>query len=1357
VPSIRRTLALLLAAAAAAPTAASATNRNFASGSLIIPASLEYQSDTGVLATYGLVYAALWKNATAAKPITFYWAVQPQKLSQYRCDTTTPPKSTDPSSPQFLTGRNAPPLYSPTYNDNDGCDFAVSNAVSKAGNNYVGGQPVSLLTATKGLKNSFSVNDIAYVAGVGPSLASTTHVIDSSTPTVKYLGGAWIIDATDRQAFLDLLANAPELAPFHANGSKSSLFVKIHSANQNFSAPVASVISAKPPQIALLGSNQTTFLTDVLNNAGICTAIPNCGGTFSASGFTSGVVYDYYANAGDLLDSVSGYPNGRLNGTVNNQTYGLVWAGDGASPTAPEIGTLAYYLNTKGNTLFAEYDSPYNIEGTANRFQTTTGLSDYTPDIASYEDCNDQYLAAGSKFLGNGGACLVYCNATNSSCAGQPYSQTGNFTFDGGQGSYKGYTPLDKFATGVQQVLQVGGGGPTISSAYYKDNNIKEGLIMYLAGHKFDNGRFWGERLILNTIFNRLNPYVGIEIARSEPTGFQNNAATQTTQRVYQGSYMQLAQPDSADVTTFRTGSAQNWQFPYTTGHLYEYDLSNIATSAQSFSKNTNWDAAAQLPLPDDRTIWTAIGSGPNPLALPLGSGPLQWTLVNFRAAPMGGNDSAGRPLNEVGAFCTDANGDGYCDLAQLLAACNSAGVTTATLQKRNPADSGAQALQLGLLISQARGHCASHSPAISGTPNLEASDAQCDSTSQTNRAALGGIDHSDPAVVGPSPFISGTPWNTRPVVAYAAGHDGMLHAFFVSSSDGQKTSSWSAEGYSMPSGVKPGQELWAFIPPGQVCGIATNNALVDGNINVVDVFGDFPNDANNDGSIDWTSKGEQPNHQRRWRTVLTATAGAGGSEIFALDVTNPLKPILLWHIGGPTEQDGRWDSNLDGKFGSGEAFDKPGIPNDPSQFAIKWYDWDDQDSSTDYIPTNYNTTDLNVLNELKTGRYDYRNLGESSNTAVAKLWNGSTYQYLMFVATNAADYTTQPGASTEQPPAGFRGAEVFAIDVVTGQKVWQWEHFYSQLDGSGVDNSMPPRVALGDLDSNGSLDRIYVGDLEGHLWELSASDGHNLNYLLGSDRVYHSFPLFGTPAMTGAGPPAADANTLSLFQVGGSSSLSQQPLTTPIGLGRFTSVPPQYTNYLLNRLSVIVGTMGVDWAISPYEPGNIFVIPISPQYGTRLPVAPATTIDMSQSPSPLTAGVLLPAAAWKIPLAVGERVYSTPQVVNNTIVFNTAFGTASGDISMSLTDPGNLQMISGDKNGTHLTTVANDSKSFGGVLIMGGKAVVSTDDKIVVAATPPAISNAPNGVAGLPTSTYQHVTPATLHSWEVSTWVVSQ
>ena len=79
------------------------------------------------------------------------------------------------------------------------------------------------------------------------------------------------------------------------------------------------------------------------------------------------------------------------------------------------------------------------------------------------------------------------------------------------------------------------------------------------------------------------------------------------------------------------------------------------------------------------------------------------------------------------------------------------------------------------------------------------------------------------------------------------------------------------------------------------------------------------------------------------------------------------------------------------------------------------------------------------------------------------------------------------------------------------------------------------------------------------------------------------------------------------------------------------------------------------------------------------------------------------------------------------------------------------------NKNGTHLTTVANDSKSFGGVLIMGGKAVVSTDDKIVVAATPPAISNAPNGVAGLPTSTYQHVTPATLHSWEVSTWVVSQ
>jgi type IV pilus assembly protein PilY1 len=1293
-------IALVCLAALLWPDAALAARRTFSSGSLVIPASIEYGTDSGVLSTYGLVYVTLWKNAERVaqglKPVTFYWAVQPNKLSQYRCDTTTAP-----SPAGSATGRNAPPSYGPTFNDNDGCDFAISRA---------SGQPVSRLDASNAEQAPFPISDVAYAAKTGPSRASTTHDIDGATTIVKYLGGAWIVDATDRQAFLGMLQSVPELAPFHKNGTGSASFVNVHSANADFTAPVASVLRVKPPAIALIGSDDTTFLTNVLGKAGICAAIASCGGTFSSSGFTSGVVYDYYPVVGDLLDTTSGYPKGRLNGTVNNRTYGLMWAGQDADPTNHDVANLAYFLDTKGNNFFAEYNAIDNFEnnGSGNsRFQTTNGINDYHPDIATAEDCNDQYLPSGAKFRGGGGECLVYGGAN------QPYAQSGNFTFDGGQGSYKGFTARNAFATGVTQVLQVGS-GPTVASAINKDNNPNKGLVLYLAGHKFDDDRFWGERIILNTIFSRLNPLTGVELARSEPVGYKNTSASPASSRVYQGTYVQQPLPDSGDVTTYNPAAAQMWQFPYTAGHLYEYDVTGLATTSQAFSANKNWDAAAQLPLPGDRDIFTYVG----------GSAHVSWKRITF-------------DHTETESSCTDTNSDGKCDLSQLLAACNAAGVTTAALQDRSV--NGAQAKTLGLLVQQVRGFCASHTPPITGTPNLTPTDNQCDTTRQTNRAQLGGVDHSSPALVGPSRYITDTPFSTRPVVAYAAGHDGMLHAFFVSTYSGASTGTWTAESRSLPAGVAPGQELWAFVPPGQVCGLASNNALVDGAINVVDVFGDFPYDANNDGVIDWTSgvypNGEKPNHRRRWRTILTATAGLGGSELFALDVTNPLKPVLLWHLGGPTEHDGRWDANGDGAFGNGETFDGA----NPQTYAFKWHDWDDADSSTTHIPTDYNTTDATVIDAIKTGRYDYRNLGLSYSTAVAKVWNGASYQYLLFVTTNAADYTTQIGAPPNAAPTGLRGAEVFAIDIITGQKIWQWEHLYSPGDGAGVDNSIPPRMALGDIDANGSTDRIYVGDLEGHLWELAARDGRNPNYLPGSDDRYHSFPLFGTPAMTGTG---ADTTTLDLFKVNGTTPLAQQPLTTPIGQGRFTSVPPALETYLLNRLAMVVGTMGVDWAIAPFEPGKMFVIPVSPEMNTRL----TGTIDVNAARNPLLYGILKQDAAWSIPLSTGERVYGMPRVVNNTIVFNTAFGSFSGDISTTTSDLGNLRIVTGDGSGTHTDTRTNDSKSFGGVLIMDGIVVVTTDTSIRV------LSNAPSSLVqgGVDQRPFNRATPAIVKSWEV-------
>lgn len=1323
--------ALVALALGLSPGEAAAAKKTFSSGSLIIPASLEYQSDTGVLGTYGLAYIVLWNNAQRVaqnqKPITLYWAVNPKKLSQYHCNTET---STLPS----YTG----------FNDNDGCDFAVQRAAAD------GGQPVRRLNTDFTEQGAFAISNVNYAPSTGPTRASTTHAINAATTVVKYLGGAWIVDATDRDAFISVLQSVPELAQFHAVGpngaggvmsanqaytSQTSTFVNIHGAQAAFEASIVSAVTVKPPTIALIGSTQVDFLGNVLANAGICGAtqaggIVNCGGTFAAGGFTSGVVFDYYPNLGDLLDPATGYPDGRLNGIVNDGTYGILWAGDGTAPTAAQMAKISKFIDAR-NTFFAEYDAPSNVEASTTKYMTTGGVDPNHPNVAVYEDCNDDAMPAGSKFLGDGTAknngCLVYGGAN------QPYAQTGNFLFQGGQGSYKAYTlnAGSAWKPGVTQILKTWD-DISVALSMYKDNVPSKGLIMYLAGHKFDTGgRFWGERVILNTVFSRLNPLTAIELARSEPVALSTttvaaNGTTTTTTRIYQGTYLQEPQPDSDDVRTYNPDDAQVWQFPFTSGHLYEYNLDSgtgpsLSSTAQTFSANTNWDAAARLPAPGARQIFTYFG----------GWGKLGWRKLDFVA----GQTQSG---------CTDSDSDSKCDLSELLASGNTAGVTVSSLQNASAADQS-QHKKLALFVQQVRGFCSAHVGQVpTAAPVLtEGGGRVCDDPNlQSNTAKLGGIDHSSPAVVGASPYLRTGVFATRPAVAYAAGWDGMLHAFYVSGD-----TSWTAEGRSIPAGTLPGTELWALVPPGQVGNLAFNHAVVDGSINVVDVFGDFPRDVNDDGVIDWTkpatdATNELPSHQRTWRTVLIATAGLGGSEAFALDVTNPLKPVLLWHVGGPTELNDRYDSNGNGRLDAGDTDFSATVP---SSYAFKWYDWDDGDATTTWIPTAYNTTDNAVISQLRTGRYNYRNMGLCYRTAVAKMWTGSSYQYVAYVATSAADY----GSGT---PTGYRGVELFAIDVVSGQKLWQWEHRYSTDDGTGIDNSIPPGVALGDIDVNGSVDRIYAADLEGRLWEISARDGRNVNYLptnqtVAGNPVFYSFPLFGTSRMTGGTDPDptrnASTETKALYRIGPNASdpLSQQPLTTPIGEGRFTIVPAASTSFdpgmLTGRLALILGTMGVDWSIAPYENGHIYVVPAFPDQGTRL--AAPIAVGGGVTRDPRSFGILNPKAVWDIELLVGERVYGMPKVSNNTIVFNTAFGSFGGDISMTYLDPGNLRIVTA----TSSTRVANDAKAFGGTLVVGDQVIVTTDQRIrKVAGT----GVAPGGPA---TSPFNRTTPALLKTWE--------
>jgi hypothetical protein len=145
-------------------------------------------------------------------------------------------------------------------------------------------------------------------------------------------------------------------------------------------------------------------------------------------------------------------------------------------------------------------------------------------------------------------------------------------------------------------------------------------------------------------------------------------------------------------------------------------------------------------------------------------------------------------------------------------------------------------------------------------------------------QAGLGGVDRSTVAVIGPSTFAGN---GNRPTIAYFGSLDGMLHA--VCASTGGTTATQSSVCPSL------GKELWAFLPRVSLPLLAGNVGRIDGSVRVTDVFGDFT-----------TGIGTGT---KTWKTILTFQTGfAVGTTAatYAIDVTDPASPSLLWEVTAP-------------------------------------------------------------------------------------------------------------------------------------------------------------------------------------------------------------------------------------------------------------------------------------------------------------------------------------------------------------------------------------------------------------------------------------------------------------------------
>lgn len=266
------------------------------------------------------------------------------------------------------------------------------------------------------------------------------------------------------------------------------------------------------------------------------------------------------------------------------------------------------------------------------------------------------------------------------------------------------------------------------------------------------------------------------------------------------------------------------------------------------------------------------------------------------------------------------------------------------------------------------------------------------DADGVTARGEMGDILHSKPTVVS----------YTNQQVLFFGTNEGYLHA--IDASDSSATGSGGTEKFAyMPSALL--KNIDGLLKNTELTGPLKRIYGVDGTMTV------WVNDKNKNGKVD-TADGDT--------AYLYFGLRRGGSAYYALNISNPDNPSLLWKIDNT------------GDFSQlGESWSKP------------------------------------VLGKLR-----YKKSGSVVLEDV--LVFGGGYD-------NRMDEET---LSARSALSTTKGNGVYIVNARTGDLIWSYT-------GGNLQHSVPGNIRVLDMDSNGSIDRLYFGDTGGNIWrvDLNADD----------------------------------------------------------------------------------------------------------------------------------------------------------------------------------------------------------------------------------------------------------------------------
>lgn len=141
------------------------------------------------------------------------------------------------------------------------------------------------------------------------------------------------------------------------------------------------------------------------------------------------------------------------------------------------------------------------------------------------------------------------------------------------------------------------------------------------------------------------------------------------------------------------------------------------------------------------------------------------------------------------------------------------------------------------------------------------------------------------------------------------------------------------------------------------------------------------------------------------------------------------------------------------------------------------------------------------IFGERRGGRFyhalDITNPGDTDSSYPKYLWSftdsklGETWSTPVIGKIKMADGTTKfvafVGGGYDTAQNNNTGKAVFAIDIATGSKLWEYSYAAGD-DRQYMNFSIPADMTAVDLNMDGYVDRLYIGDVAGQVWKFDLS-----------------------------------------------------------------------------------------------------------------------------------------------------------------------------------------------------------------------------------------------------------------------------